>query len=208
MNAILEITKPSPTIEVLQNGQVLNARLISVEEYDQMIKHGILTVADRVELLNGVIIKKMPKGTKHSSANDRLTRFFYRLFSDEVVIRNQNPIWLNEFSEPEPDLVLALPDEKDYAERHPTPADILLIVEISDSTLGRDRFAKGLVYAKAGIKQYLVLNVQNETIEDYRNPSADGYGSKQTYQSGEKFYLTAFPEIEISIENFFPTEKT
>jgi len=203
MNAVLEITKQSPTTEVFQNGQVLNARLISVEEYDRMIEHGILTTEDKVELLNGVIINKMPKGTKHASVNDRVTRLFYRLFDDKVIVRNQNPIYLSEISEPEPDVVLAVPDKDFYSERHPTPADILLIVEISDSTLGRDRFAKGLTYAKAGIRQYLVLNVQDQTIEDYQNPNEDGYGSKQTYRNGEAFNLIAFSEIEIRVDDLF-----
>lgn len=203
MNAVLEVTKQSPTTEVFQNGQVLNARLISVEEYDQMIEHGILTAEDKVELLNGVIINKMPKGTKHASVNDRVTRFFYRLFDDKVIVRNQNPIYISEISEPEPDLVLAVPDKGFYSERHPTPEDILLVVEISDSTLGRDRFAKGLTYAKAGIRQYFVLNVQDQTVEDYQNPNEDGYGSKQTYRSGETFNLVAFPEIEIKVDDLF-----
>lgn len=203
MSAILEVQKSAPKAEVYQNGQVLHAHPISVEEYDQMIEHGILTGDDKVELLNGVIIEKMPKGTKHSSANDRLTRFFYKLLDDKVIVRNQNPIWLDAFSEPEPNIVLASLDEKFYADRHPTPEDILLIIEVSDTTLGRDRFAKGLAYAKAGIRQYLVLNVQEETVEDYRNPNADGYGSKQTFQKGESFSLVAFPEIEIKVDDLF-----
>ncbi len=90
MSAVLE--RIIPKTEVYQNGQVFNARLISVRQYDEMIEHGILTTEDKVELLNGVIVEKMPKGTKHSSANDRMTRHFYKLFDDAVIIRNQNPI--------------------------------------------------------------------------------------------------------------------
>jgi Uma2 family endonuclease len=203
MSAVLEIQKTAPTTEVFQNGQILDVRLISVKEYDQMIEHGILTSEDKVELLNGVIIKKMPKGIKHASVNDHATELFYRLFGDNVIVRNQNPIWLSEISEPEPDLVLAVPDKDFYSERHPTPGDVLLIVEISDTTLGRDRFAKGSAYAKAGIRQYLVLNVQDETIEDYREPDADGYQFKKTHRHGEGFNLVAFPQIEIKVNDLF-----
>ena len=203
MNAVLEITKTSPTTEVFQNGQILDARLISVEEYDRMIAHGILTAEDKVELLNGVIIKKMPKGIKHAALNDLIAEILREKLGNRVVIRNQNPIVLDDFSEPEPDLVLAKPPRETYLERHPTPEDILLTVEISDSTLGRDRFAKGLAYAKAGIRQYLVLNVAEEAVEDYRNPVADGYGSKQTFRKNEKFTLEAFPKIEIDIDDLF-----
>ncbi len=78
-----------------------------------------------------------------------------------------------------------------------------MIIEISDTTLGRDRFAKGSAYAKASIRQYLVFNVQDETIEDYREPDADGYQFKKTYRRGETFNLVTFPEIEIKVDDLF-----
>lgn len=199
MNAVLEM----PKAEVVQNGQSLYARLISVKEYDQMITHEILTAGDQVELLNGVIIEKMPKGIKHAALNDLATEIFREKLGNKVIVRNQNPVVLDDFSELEPDIVLATPPREIYFERHPTPKDILLIVEISDSTLGRDRYAKGLTYAKAGIRQYLVFNIQDETVEDYREPNADGYQSKQTYRSGAAFNLVAFPEIEIKVDDLF-----
>ncbi len=203
MSAVLEIQKTAPTTEVFQNGQILDARLISVKEYDQMIEYGILTTKDKVELLYGVIIKKTPKGTKHAALNDLVGEIFREKLRNQIIVRNQNPIVLDDFSEPEPDIVLAKPPREKYFENHPTPEDILLIVEISDTTLGRDRFAKGSAYAKAGIRQYLVLNVAEETVEDYRNPSADGYGSKQTLRKNESFTLDAFPEIEIKVDDLF-----
>ncbi|MBA3692723.1 MAG: Uma2 family endonuclease [Acidobacteria bacterium] len=203
MSAVLEIQKTAPKTEVFQNGQILDARLISVKEYDQMIEYGILTTKDKVELLYGVIIKKTPKGTKHAALNDLVGEIFREKLRNQIIVRNQNPIVLDDFSEPEPDIVLAKPPREKYFENHPTPEDILLIVEISDTTLGRDRFAKGSAYAKAGIRQYLVLNVAEETVEDYRNPSADGYGSKQTLRKNESFTLDAFPEIEIKVDDLF-----
>jgi Uma2 family endonuclease len=199
MDAVLEM----PKAEVFQNGQVLNARLISVEEYDQMIEHGILTTEDKVELLNGVIIKKMPKGTKHALFNDAFADLLKKILGEKVYVRSQNPIVLDDFSEPEPDIVLAKPPREIYFEKHPTVEDILLIIEISDSTLGRDRFAKGLIYAKAGIQQYLVFNVQDETLEDYRQPNADGYQFKHTLKKNDTLTLVAFPEIEIKFDDLF-----
>ncbi len=175
---------------------------ISVEIYDEMIEHGILDENDNVELLNGRIIEKMPKGTKHSSYNDVITRFFYKNLDENCVIRNQNPIWLDESTEPEPDVVLAkLPREK-YLENHPKPEDILLLIEISDSTLYVDRNVKSMSYSRAGILQYLIVNVENKTVEDYQNPTADGYVLKQIYKIGDKFTLNAFPELEIAVEDF------
>lgn len=203
MSAVLVIQKTAPKTEVFQNGQILDARLISVKEYDQMIEYGILTTEDKVELLNGVIIEKMPKGIKHAALNDLVGEIFREKLGSKIIVRNQNPIALDDFSEPEPDIVLVKPPREKYFEKHPTPEDVFLIVEISDSTLGRDRFAKGLAYARAGIRQYLILNVQDQTIEDYRQPNADGYQSKQTYRSGEAFNLVAFPEIEIKVDDLF-----
>ncbi len=201
MSAILERTIPKT--EVYQNGQVFNARLISVKDYDEMIRHGILTSDDKVELLNGIIIEKMPKGIKHAAINDLVAEVFREKLGNQVIIRNQNPIVLDDYSEPEPDLVLAKPPREIYLERHPNPEDILLIIEISDSTLGRDRVTKSLAYAKAGIRQYIVLNVQDNSLEDYRQPAADGYQSKQTYRTGDSLNLTSFPDIEIKVEDLF-----
>lgn len=199
MSAVLEI----PKVEVFQNGQVLNARLISVKEYDRMIEHGILTSEDKVELLNGVIIKKMAKGKRHALLNDAFADLLKEKLGTKAYVRSQNPVVLDDFSEPEPDIALVKPPRTKYLEKHPNAEDILLIVEISDSTLGRDRFAKGLAYAKAGISQYLVFNVQDETIEDYRQPNADGYQFKNTLHKGDLLTLVALPEIEIKFDDLF-----
>jgi Uma2 family endonuclease len=149
----------------------------------------------------------MPKGTKHSAANDRATKVFYKNFGENAMIRNQNPIWLDEFSEPEPDIVLATPKADEYENSHPTPDEILLILEIADSTLGYDRYTKGAAYSRAGIRQYILLNVQEKTLEDYREPGADGFQSKQTLRAGQSLNLVAFPEISLSVNDFLPVEK-
>jgi len=197
MSAVLERTISNS----VTNG--VKPRLITVSEYDRMIEAGIYTENDRIELLNGRIIEIMPKGKKHASANDKIARYLYKVFDGKVSIRNQNPIVLDDFSEPEPDIVLAKWDEKEYSENHPTPADILLIMEISDTTLAYDREAKAQAYSRNGIQQYLLLNLQNETLEDYREPNTDGYGAKRTFRSGDVFNLVAFPEIEIRFDDLF-----
>lgn len=195
MSAVLE-----KTISNTQNCGV-KPHLIKVAEYDRMIETGVYAENDRIELLNGEIIEIMPKGTKHTSANSRIIRFFIRLFGEKVIVRGQDPIRLDDFSEPEPDVVLANWDDNEYAENHPTPADILLVMEISDTTLIYDREAKAAAYSRNNIGQYLLLNLQNETIEDFREPGADGYGFKRTLRKGDVFNLVAFPEIEINIDD-------
>ncbi len=193
MSTVLEAPRKVPKV-----------RRLSVETYDSMIEKGILNENDNVELLNGIVIEKMPKGTKHTSTTRFITKFFYRILDENVVIQVQDPIRLNDFSEPEPDIVLAQPDENDYQKRHPSPEDILLIIEVSDSTIYFDRTDKALAYSNAGIVQYLIVNVEKNTIEDYRKPTTDGYQSKQTYETGETFSLIAFPEIEIAVKDFLP----
>jgi Uma2 family endonuclease len=204
MSAVIELEDKKT--EVSSNGNDVGAikpYLFTVEIYDEMIRKGILTENDNVELLNGRIIKKMPKGTNHSLYNDEIARFFYKNIDDDCVIRNQNPIWLSEVSEPEPDIILAkLPRDK-YLENHPKPEDILLIIEISDSTLNLDKNAKSRMYASAEIVQYLVVDVVNKAVIDYREPFEDEYQSKQTYKIGDKFSLVEFPKIKIAVEDFF-----
>ncbi len=204
MSTVIETSHFVEPLFGVFDGQNLKLRRISVKQYDVMIKNGVFDENDRVELLNGAIIEKMPKGTKHSSANDRAAKVFYRILGEKVIVRNQNPIWLDDYSEPEPDIVLAAIDENEYENTHPTPEDIFLILEISDSTLGYDRRAKSLAYSKAGIRQYLLLNLQEQTIEDYREPSADGFQSKQTYRAGQDFNLAAFPETFVQMSDFLP----
>ena len=207
MSAVIEIPSQTPPAIGNFNNQAIKPRRITTAEYDLMIKSGVFDENDQIELLNGVIIEKMLKGTKHSSANDRANKVFYRKVGDNVIIRNQNPIWLDEFSEPEPDIVLAKYREDEYENSHTTPEEILLILEIADSTLGYDRNTKGAAYARAGIRQYILLNLQEGTLEDYREPNTDGFQSKQTYRSGQQFNLTAFPEISFQVKDFLPVEK-
>lgn len=207
MSAVIEIPAFVQTNSDNLSGQSPKLRQITVKQYDSMIKNGIFDDNDRIELINGVIIEKMPKGTKHSSITDRATRIFYRTLNDQLLIRNQNPIWLDEFSEPEPDIVLTTIKEDEYETTHPTPNEIFLILEVSDSTLSYDRNTKAIAYSRAGIRQYLLLNIQDNTIEDYREPSTDGYQSKRTLRHGQSFNLVAFPENIFNVEDFLPAEK-
>lgn len=210
MSAVIETTSQTQPLAIGSfDGQTVKLRQITVKEYDQMIESGVFDENDQIELLNGVVIEKTPKGTKHSAATDRATKVFYRYFSENALIRNQNPIWLDEFSEPEPDIVLAAPKEDGYETSHPESEEIFLILEVSDSTLEFDRKTKGAAYARAGIRQYLVLNVQEKKLEDYRQPSADGdFQSKQTYRAGESFTLVAFPDVFLEVRDFLPIEKS
>lgn len=126
-------------------------RLVTVAEYKRMIAAGIYTENDRLELLAGEVVEFTPKGPKRVYCNEFIADFCKAKLGARADVRSQNPIVVGDFSEPEPDIVLAQPPRERYLERHPTPADIFLVMEISDSTLAYDREAKALVYARGGI---------------------------------------------------------
>ncbi len=206
MSSVIENLAPAQALNSRGNNYV-KLRQITTKEYDAMIDNGVFDEDDNIELLNGVIVEKMPKGMKHPTLNDIIAMLLIQKFGDKACVRNQNPIWLDDFSEPEPDIVLAKAPLERYFDGHPTPSEIFLIIEIADSTLGYDRNTKSLAYARAKIQQYLLLNVQDRTIEDYREPSADGYQSKQTYRAEQTFNLTAFPNVQLEVNDFLPVEK-
>lgn len=207
MSAVIETSSRTKPVIGNFNSETLKLRQITVAEYDLMIESGVFDEDDRIELLNGVIVEKMPKGKKHATLNDIIATHLVQQIGEKVCVKNQNPIRLDEFSEPEPDIVLAkLPFER-YFKDHPTPDEIFLILEIADSTLGYDRNTKSAAYSRAGIQQYLILNVQEKTLEDYREPSADGFQSKQTYRTGQNFNLVAFPEVSLKVSDFLPSEE-
>ena len=178
---------------------------ISVKDYEKMIDIGIFDEDDRVELLDGVLIEMSPKKTRHTIVNYLVGEFFQDNFRRQTIIRLQEPIILDDFSEPEPDAVLAVPPLLKYLNSHPTADDILLVVEVSDTTVAKDR-RKAFNYARAGIVQYLLLNINTDELEDYREPAADGYRFKQTHDRAASFNLVAFPEVEIRVAELLPPE--
>jgi Uma2 family endonuclease len=196
MSAVLEVPHPVSTAPSL--------RRFTVKDYYRMLEAGILHEDDHVELIRGEIRTMSPKGPKHASGNSRANRYFAKLLGEQVIIRIQDPIHLDDFSEPEPDVVLAALAEDEYDYHHPTPAEIYLVLEIADSSLDYDRDEKSKLYAQAGIRQYCILNVRERELEDYRQPGAQGYRSKQTYTAEQRFTLAAFPHLAVEVGTLLP----
>lgn len=178
----------------------------TVADYHKMVEAGVLSENDRVELLEGVIIEMSPKGKRHAAATNRVTKVFINTFGDRAIVTNQNPIQIDDNSEPEPDIALLAPQEKEYTDRLPQAADVFLVLEVSDTTLKFDRETKGAAYAKAGIKQYLVMNVKARELVDMREPSSEGYRHTRVLRADECFNLVAFPETEITVGDLLPPE--
>src|ERR1044071_3770543 len=196
----------SPAEPKVEQSPLTTRRKFTVAEYNLMGEAGILQPDERVELIEGEIQKKSPKGTKHSSSATRANDCFRKHLGNKVIVRSQEPIIIGEYSEPEPDLVLAIPHKTKYADHHPTPQEVLLVLEVSDSTLAKDRIIKARLYGQAGVIQYGVLNVNARELEDYRDPDESGYRTKHTYKAGESFTLVAFPEISIAVSDLLPPE--
>ncbi|MCY7377204.1 MAG: Uma2 family endonuclease [Pyrinomonadaceae bacterium] len=203
MSAILETREKLP-LPQFGDGAFDPYRL-RVEDYEKMIDHGIFGEDEKIELWEGVLVTMSPKGSKHANAVRRIDRIIEKRLGEKIVFSAQDPIRLDDFSEPEPDVaLLALPIEN-YDERHPTPQDIYLVMEIADTSIEKDR-RKAFNYARNGIRQYLLLNLNTNEIEDYREPSADGYRFKKTHDAKAIFNLVAFPEVEIKVADLLPPE--
>jgi Uma2 family endonuclease len=144
---------------------------LSVEQYHQMIDAGILTEDDPVELLDGVLVRKMPKYPLHAYVTEELREWFARALPAGYFASSQEPVTLPT-SEPEPDGTVIRGQRRAFAKRHPHPADVALLSEVADSSLSRDRGSKKRIYARANIQQYWIINLIDHQIEVYRDPDA------------------------------------
>jgi Uma2 family endonuclease len=138
----------------------------SVEQYHEMINAGIFTENNAIELLDGWIIHKMPKNPPHSFSNQILLQLLLKIIPANWFAIAQEPVTLAK-SEPEPDIVVVVGDRRDFLDRHPQPADIPLVIEVSDATLRHDRTVKRTIYAQASIPAYWIVNLQESKLEVY-----------------------------------------
>lgn len=160
---------------------------LTVDQYRQMIANGILTEVDAVELIEGCLVRKEPRGPEHDYAIRTLHKRLARLVPDTFTLSNQCATTIND-SEPEPDFTVARGDETLYRDRHPGPADTALVIEVSASSLYYDRTDKARVYARAGVPVYWVVNVIDKVIEVYTKPSgptdAPEFAQRDVYPVG------------------------
>ncbi|MGG6268127.1 Uma2 family endonuclease [Leptolyngbya sp. AN03gr2] len=175
-------------------------RLFTVAQYHRMMEAGVFQEGDRVELIRGEIVEMTPIGTRHAAGVRRLTHLFFRKFGDQIIISGQNPVEVDEYSEPQPDIALLRRRDDFYVSAHPTPNDVFLLIEVSDSTIRYDRTIKIPLYAEDNITEAWIVDVNAELVEVYRQPSASGYRSLQTYMRGQSIELLAFPGVAIAVD--------
>lgn len=180
------------TTEHLQLAQ----RLFTVDEYEAMGRAGIFGPDERVELIEGQISAMNPIGTGHVWTVTRLHRIFAR--RDDVFAIDQSPILLGIRSQPQPDLVIVPADISQ--DRKPAAADTLLVVEVADTSLAYDRQTKGPLYARAGVPEYWLIDLNGERIEQYREPSPAGYRAMHLFLRGEHLSPAFAPALRISVD--------
>lgn len=163
----------------------IEPKRFNVTEYYKMAKAGILKPDDRVELIEGAIIKMSPIGSPHAACVIRLTRLLSKSVAGAEILSVQNPVRLDDFSEPVPDIALLKPRKDYYAARHPMPADTPLVIEVADSTLLKDRNVKVPLYARAGIAETWLVNLPREIIEVYSDPLNGKYRKCEKFKRGE-----------------------
>lgn len=187
-------------IDITQEPAVAGVRRQwSVADYYAMAAAGILTEADRVELIEGEVVRMSPIGSRHAACVDRLTGLLAGVVAGVAQIRVQNPVRLSEHSEPQPDLSLLRPRPDYYATAHPAPADILLVVEVADTSIGFDRSAKVPLYARAGIAEVWLVDVTGDRVTQYAMPAAGAYTVVRDLARGDELISASLPGLTLAV---------
>ena len=189
----------------------VTAKRFSIAEYHRLAEMGFFESDNRFELIRGEIIKMAAKGTFHSVCNSLLLKKLYPLLEERAIVRGQEPIILPTDSEPEPDVVIARSRSDNYVSSHPEPADILLVIEVSDSTLKYDRRTKLSLYAESGISDYWIFNLVDIQLEMHSEPyqkqkGGFDYRVKRVGLSNEVVVIPGFPDLSLDLSAVFPAQ--
>lgn len=172
----------------------------SVDEWHRMGETGFFDEDSRVELLDGEVVEMSPIGTRHAVCVKRLTRLFVLRAGDRAVVSVQDPIALDEYSEPQPDVTLARPPLDAYLVSHPAPGDLLLVVEVADTSLAWDRGTKAPLYARAGVAETWVVDLAAERVVVLTDPGPGGYGSERIAGRDETLEPAALPGVTLGVD--------
>lgn len=178
-------------------------RRFRVEEYYRMARAGVFAENERVELLEGKVHLMSPQGARHMRAISRLTKSVVPVLGPTLSLCVQGPLTLTDESEPEPDLAVVRVEDEASDERHPSTA--LLVIEVSEDSLAKDRGVKAQLYARARIAEYWIVNLLRQTVEVYTAPDVEEgrYGAVKTYARGQMIESTCIPKLSIELDALF-----
>ena len=181
-------------------------RKFTVAEYYRMAEVGVLEPEERVELIEGVIVTMPPIGLRHAASVDISNEVLAQRAPGRFILRIQNPLRLSETMEVVPDVMLLRRRADYYATAAPGPADALLVMEVSDSSLAYDREVKIPLYARAGVPQTLIKNLPGDCIESFDQPGPEGYARHIIYRRGDKIRLVSLPDLELAVADLLPPQ--
>jgi Uma2 family endonuclease len=189
-------------------GEIMSAnptkKLFNVYEYHQMEDAGILSERERLELIYGEILIKAVAGPPHNASVARVNREMGRIVGDRAIVFIQSSVRLNDWNEPEPDVVLLHPKEDFYASKHPGPDDIFLVVEVADSSLKFDLGTKARLYAETGVVEYWIVDIPNDCLFAYSDIHEGTYRTIRQLRRGDTIAPILLPECTIAIDSLLP----
>jgi Uma2 family endonuclease len=178
-------------------------RRFTAEEYDLLGELGVISSTERVELIEGIIRKMGPEGKRHVAAIELALDLFTARLKGRYRVRTQHPLTVARDSEPEPDIaIVEQADPRAYLDAHPTTA--LLVVEISENSLEKDLNLKASLYARAQIPEYWVVNLVEDALVVFREPSSEGFQTSRTLRRGERITPLNFREVEVAVDELLP----
>jgi Uma2 family endonuclease len=179
--------------------QQLAKHWITADEYEQMGRAAIFHPDARLELLDGEIYEMSPIGSPHAACVKYLSALLNRHFNGKMIVSTRDPIRLNDFSEPQPDIALLRWRDDFYRHAHPTPSDVLLVIEVADSTVESDRSYKMPLYAKAGVPEAWLVNLQTERIELYAQPANGAYQFIKEFKRDEDVQAYSIADLRVTV---------
>jgi Uma2 family endonuclease len=185
------------------------AKRFTIAEYHRLIELGFFAEDNRFELIRGIVTHRVAKTPKHSACRTKLMRELFKLIGEQAILGCQSPVTLPPDSEPEPDLVIIKNRADDYLDAHPISEDILLLIEIADSSLKYDQEVKLPLYAEAGISDYWIFNLVDNYLECYSEPyqasqGKFGYRRKVIFLPHESLNLPNFADLVLDLSKIFP----
>lgn len=171
---------------------------LSVDEYHSMYERGLIPDFEKLEIIDGELIRKMSIGERHARIVNLLMRFLNRNLPENVLVSGQNPLRVTDFDEPEPDIVLADLTKYD-GRRHPTPADAILVIEVSDTSLRFDRNTKLPLYAAAEVPEVWIINLPANLVEIHQHPDAGIYQQTRLFRPGDSIVSESLPALSLSV---------